>query len=358
MSADNCPQDRWGLTTDRPSDTFTPRQKESESYRIDFHRGVDLPAPLGSPIFAIASGRLYRDPSSFTCKKTGSTGGQPNRHAFTHLRHMSSTVWNKLCANETDCNVNVTKAMKIGASGAGHSEFPHLHFEIRDAPMYDNCSSNWQADCINPYRVLPYNRSDAIHSTNITVSATGTAVSSDKPQVSITFYTSRMDWNKVEVTMKNGSGAVVGTYQTPVDGYGQYNVEPNFFDIELWNRQWSHKNSQAAPWSSFGLPASCSPPAGAGVGNYSCPYYQQHNCTYNANTHVENKCWDNPSAGCFNGIRYLPFVFNNASTHQGYAMTFNLTKSPLAAVTCVQARLYASGSTTPFGPVGTWGSCL
>lgn len=45
-----------------------------------------------------------------------------------------------------------------------------------------------------------------------------------------------------QVVMRNSSGQVIGTYQQPLDsGYGQYNQKPNWYDIEIWNRQWTHK---------------------------------------------------------------------------------------------------------------------
>jgi murein DD-endopeptidase MepM/ murein hydrolase activator NlpD len=63
-----CPQQQqaplvWpisGTTTpDAPlSSTFGPRLKASESFRYDFHRGVDVPTPIGSAVHAIAEGTV------------------------------------------------------------------------------------------------------------------------------------------------------------------------------------------------------------------------------------------------------------------------------------------------------------
>lgn len=35
------------------SSTFGPRQLPSDTFRYDFHRGIDLPAEVGTPIFAV-----------------------------------------------------------------------------------------------------------------------------------------------------------------------------------------------------------------------------------------------------------------------------------------------------------------
>ncbi|PNW88352.1 hypothetical protein CHLRE_01g025750v5 [Chlamydomonas reinhardtii] len=372
MTADNCPSDRWNLTTDVPSDTFTPRQKESQGNRIDFHRGVDMPAPIGSGVFAIETGYLYRIENSTSnggydgiavYVKHNRATGRSCRSAqgiwFSVYMHLNATKWNAFCANETHCqqtvtNATILKGERIASSGAGFSEFPHLHFEIRDAPVWDNCSSNWQADAINPFRVLPYNRSASLHSTNITVtSVTNYGINFNDTQVSVNFWTTRFDWNKIEVVMRNSSGQVIGTYQQPLDsGYGQYNQKPNWYDIEIWNRQWTHKNSQVAPWSSFGIPAGCSASNNC-TGANACPYCFMHTCTYDANTHNEKPCSDSNSTLCFNGVRLYPYIFNNRTTHLGYDVVFNLTKPSDQRVATVTASLYVAGSTTAFATT-TW----
>ena len=68
-----CPPQRWGNSTfnDGPiASTFGPRLLGSQTYRFDFHRGIDIATPIGTPIFAFADGIVriagpspsYRDP--------------------------------------------------------------------------------------------------------------------------------------------------------------------------------------------------------------------------------------------------------------------------------------------------------
>jgi hypothetical protein len=56
-----CPQNRWGNTdfTDLPLNwTYGPRPLTSENDRYDFHRGLDIATPIGTPVFAIAAGEV------------------------------------------------------------------------------------------------------------------------------------------------------------------------------------------------------------------------------------------------------------------------------------------------------------
>ncbi|KAG2426652.1 hypothetical protein HXX76_012964 [Chlamydomonas incerta] len=268
--------------------------------------------------------------------------------------HLSATVFNKSCDNEAACNVTIVKGQKIGSVGVSVAEFPHVHFEIRDPPSYDNCSANWQADAVNPFRILPYNRSDAAHATRLNITAVaGTGIGSDAPRVMLFINTTRYDWNKVLLVMRDGAGAVVGTYQTPNEtSYASYNAKPNWYDIELWNRQWTHRDSSAASWSSFGC----------GGGN-ACPYCDQHGAAYDPNTHLDAQCPDSPSACCFNGVRMEPYIFNNRTTGLSYNVTFNLTKNSTDAAACVEAYLLAKSPLTgeydgSIIGAASWGLCV
>ena len=54
----------WPLTgTSLPStqsSPFGPRQLASDNLRYDFHRGIDTPAPTGTPMYAVDDGTVHR----------------------------------------------------------------------------------------------------------------------------------------------------------------------------------------------------------------------------------------------------------------------------------------------------------
>ena len=61
VDSDGCPADRWNdpSFSDLPVHSpFGPRQLASDSGRYDFHRGVDLATPTGTPVFAVAGGTV------------------------------------------------------------------------------------------------------------------------------------------------------------------------------------------------------------------------------------------------------------------------------------------------------------
>lgn len=131
----------WPVESTILSDTFGPRIL---SGKFDFHRGLDIPLPLGSPVYAIANGTVrlagqysfYDDPI-VQIKHTSETGEK----YYSNSMHMSQAV-----VSEGD---SVTKGQLIGYSGASETGFEHLHFEIRWGGIY-------QKDCIHPLLVLPY----------------------------------------------------------------------------------------------------------------------------------------------------------------------------------------------------------
>ena len=161
VAVDGCPADRHGSPefSDAPlSHTFGPRQLVSEGYRYDFHRGLDLATPIGTPVFAIAPGIIkkagghyseYEDPLvQIRHYRPGAKGCRSGGGCYvSNYMHLSSWA---LSVGE-----RVETGQLVGFSGASRSGFAHLHFEIRNAPPEDPYS-NWQRDTVHPLLVLPY----------------------------------------------------------------------------------------------------------------------------------------------------------------------------------------------------------
>lgn len=88
-----------------------------------FHTGIDLAAPVNSPVVAAADGVVSlvgRDP-----------WGYGNYVVITHAGGLA-TLYGHLNAVEVAVNQQVTRAQEIGLEGStGLSTGPHLHFEVR-----------------------------------------------------------------------------------------------------------------------------------------------------------------------------------------------------------------------------------
>jgi murein DD-endopeptidase MepM/ murein hydrolase activator NlpD len=129
------------------SSPFGARLMASQDYRYDFHRGVDLPAPLETPFYSIAAGvvtRVENDPLDLD-------GTIRIRHTdpvtyYSHYRHVAQTY---VITGQV-----VHQGMLIGSTGKSYSEFEHIHFEIRDEP------GTYEKYAENPFGAMPYDDSN------------------------------------------------------------------------------------------------------------------------------------------------------------------------------------------------------
>jgi murein DD-endopeptidase MepM/ murein hydrolase activator NlpD len=339
VDTDGCPASRFGdaASSDEPlSATFGPRPLASESNRYDFHRGVDIATPIGTPFFAVADGRveIAGNHSSFSDPlvklrhfRPGESSCSPTGCYYSFYLHISSWV---VAQNDT-----VVKGQLLGYTGASSSSFEHLHFEVRNAPAFDVASA-WQRDAIHPLSVLPYS------APNVS-SITFNAVDFTDPQagrVDLTFVSNRFDLVGVELALFDASHQpVVQPGNTP-DANG-YLVRPSAWFMEDWNFQYTHKDSTAFPWSSFGT-----------GGANQCPYHADHGSSYDHGLHLDAQQPGNPLEGLFNGLhirtqKYWPSDVDNYQVD----LDFQALSGPAA---CVEATAtFASGETT----VAQWGSC-
>lgn len=96
-------------------------------YGIEFHTGVDIAAPVGTPIHAAADGEVIRAEMT--------TGGFGN---MVHIKHMvngkpMSTVYAHLNTIGVQKGQKVVKGQVIAEMGStGRSTGPHLHFEVQN----------------------------------------------------------------------------------------------------------------------------------------------------------------------------------------------------------------------------------
>lgn len=129
------------------SSPFGPRQLFSGNFRYDYHRGLDIPLPMCSPLYAIDDGVVtisydhpkYQDP--VLQFKITSWGSEVYYANYLHIN-----------ASYVSVGENVTKGQLIGCSGASIASgtgFEHLHFEIRKGSMKSRA-------CEVPFLYLPY----------------------------------------------------------------------------------------------------------------------------------------------------------------------------------------------------------
>jgi murein DD-endopeptidase MepM/ murein hydrolase activator NlpD len=87
-----------------------------------FHAGVDLPAPMGTPVEAAASGRVVW---------AGVRAGWGLVVTLAHT-HGVRTMYAHLSRDSVQLGQHVAAGTTIGLVGAtGDATGPHLHFEVR-----------------------------------------------------------------------------------------------------------------------------------------------------------------------------------------------------------------------------------
>lgn len=286
-----CPALRFGDArySDHPlSSTFGPRPLYSENTRYDFHRGLDIATPTGTPFFAVSDGLVqiagvstsYSDPLvKLRHYRPAYQDCAPLGCYHSLYLHISNWV---VTAGET-----VEKGQLLGYTGASGSGFQHLHFEIRNAPSFDAWSS-WSRDAIHALRVLPYSSDREV---SFSLDASGLSGDDGNPQLSLTLLTPRFDLLAVDVEVLDRKLRPIPQAGDVPDKNG-YPIHPPYFDMEWRNFIYSHKNSSAFPWSSFGT-----------GGANECPYHAQHGNSYDASLHLDAQDPDNYMVGQFNGVR-------------------------------------------------------
>jgi len=217
-----CAPDTLGLTwpisgtgtPDRLSSPFGPRIRGSGS-RYDFHRGIDIPAPYGSPVFAAAIGTVVIAgvESDLTvqlahCKPVQSTDlSSCDEYFYTRYVHLSRLA---VFVGKT-----VRRGEVIGYSGVSATGVAHVHFELRDG-------SSQEGYGVNPLRCLPYNNRVPLGIAIDDVSAGDDAVA-----VTVTSPGDELDFAAVEIDVLDATSGAV--------------IDSDRFDVEEINRRYAER---------------------------------------------------------------------------------------------------------------------
>lgn len=140
-----------GGTLDAITSTFGPRIKVS-SGGYDWHRGIDIDAPEGTPVLAVLGGtffgiRDYPDGGTTVILKhefpySVNFQGKSLRSFYTYSMHLSTIEPSLVAAAAANLRPVVAKGAVIGTVGhSGSAVDDHLHLEIRVGSPY---SLEWQ----------------------------------------------------------------------------------------------------------------------------------------------------------------------------------------------------------------------
>ena len=110
-----------------------PTGRKTQGLHGPGHRGIDIGAPTGTPIYAAADGVVL-------IAKTGWSGGYGNMAIIQH-HNGTKTLYAHMSKLGTTTGANVAQGQVIGFVGStGKSTGPHLHFEVFNAK---NPGANW-----------------------------------------------------------------------------------------------------------------------------------------------------------------------------------------------------------------------
>ena len=203
---------------------FGPRLKASEAYRYDFHRGIDIPSDIGTPVRAVADGTVriggehpgYKD-GIVQIRHAGVGGGV----YYSNYMHISESL--------VEEGQVVERGEVIARTGASESGYAHLHFEIRAGGLY-------QKDCINPFSVLPYAdaNSPEVVIDFVELSQPGAPVVQATVRLPRITPDAELDFNRIEIVTYRKNGKKL----TALDAQA--------FDMEVWNALYTPKNDPNA----------------------------------------------------------------------------------------------------------------
>lgn len=173
---------------------FGPRIKASDNDRYDFHRGIDIPAPIGTPVKAMADGvifRVYRADDAGSPYPDGGNvvilrhefdqpfmfHGHKRQYYYSHYLHLNTIT---VQPPDGAPYQSIQAGTQIGTVGdSGTTDFVHLHFETR---VGSYCSREYQrahrgTECsgafrngpvdphVNPLLFLPYDNAGSLQVT-------------------------------------------------------------------------------------------------------------------------------------------------------------------------------------------------
>ena len=107
-------------------EVITPYRNGADPYAAGQHRGIDIAAPIGTPVVAAAGGQILH---SSTVGSSGLTVSvRTSEGVDTSYLHLSSVT-----VREGQTVAAGERLGAVGASGTRSAEVPHLHFGVRES---------------------------------------------------------------------------------------------------------------------------------------------------------------------------------------------------------------------------------
>ena len=177
--------------------TYGPRVDADQPDVYFFHRGLDIPAKIGTPVYAIADGEVrlageyeYYDtpvvqirhykPGAKTCRNGGCY--------YSNYMHLSSVAVSE--------STSVEQGQLVGYTGVGSDGVANLHFEVRNGGIY-------QQNCAHPLMLLPYeNRFAPVARIESLISE-----EEERGRLTLTVLTAANEWDLARVEMSVLAGA-------------------------------------------------------------------------------------------------------------------------------------------------------
>jgi hypothetical protein len=172
---------------------FGPRWQASQN-RYDYHSGLDIKAPLGAPVHAVASG---------TVEIVGFLSGDAGLSVvISHPQLSLYTTYLHLDMTNTQPGAVVSQGQIIGFVGSsGTTEFTHLHFEIRLG------LTDYPTTTRNPMGYLP--RSDVTTPSLQIIDVANAFIYSPTVTILITVPRAELDLNQITLTLRDRSSGLV-----------------------------------------------------------------------------------------------------------------------------------------------------
>ena len=202
----------------RLSSSFGPRLQGATDPVYDFHRGIDIPIPLGTEIHAMQAGVVRRagndpDYADMLIQIEHVKPGASDDCASGGCYWSNSIHLSEACVSIGD---RVERGEVVGLSGAGENGFEHLHFEVRDV-------QSALASCAHPLSFLPHSDASA---PQITLGAIDAA---DPAQVSV----------ELTVALAGAAPNLVRVEVLTADLSTGEPLDERAFDYVEWNRKYT-----------------------------------------------------------------------------------------------------------------------